>query len=203
MISAVVPRMAALFAHEKWTRLVSAAQHWLRFACVIIALRRHAQRPQLPPCNGLSHDEVVAPQQIDVFVTKGREPRHIRVLVCQVDDGTPDRMTELACFNLATPDIATLHPETALDALEATTQEIGTTILRRLLHAQWDEMDAALVARHCAQVAPAVAHQDGQETVTVASRFGLCYTWRGRSALIRAPRGTPCRATLCSRPTGG
>jgi len=75
--------------------------------------------------------------------------RHIRVPICQVDDGTPDRMTELACFDLATPDIATLHPETALDALEATTQEIGTTILRRLLHARWDEMDAALVARHC------------------------------------------------------
>jgi len=63
--------------------------------------------------------------------------RHIRVLVCQVDDGTPDVMTELACFDLPAPDVATLHPEAALDALEATTQEIGTAILRRLLHAQW------------------------------------------------------------------
>ncbi len=82
--------------------------------------------------------------------------RHIRALVCQVEDGTPDHMTELACFDLATPDIATLHSETALDALEATTQETGNAILRRLLHAQWDQIDAALVARHCAQVAPAV-----------------------------------------------
>ncbi len=69
--------------------------------------------------------------------------RHIRVLICQVDDGAPDLMSELACFDLTTPTVATLQPETALDALEATTQEIGTTILRRLLHAQWAEVDAA------------------------------------------------------------
>ncbi len=74
--------------------------------------------------------------------------RHIRVLICHVDDSTPDLMTELACFDLATPNVATLQPETALDALETTTQEIGTTILRRLLHAQWDQIDAALVAQH-------------------------------------------------------
>jgi len=104
--------------------------------------------------------------------------RHVRVLICQVDDGTPDIMNELACFDLATPDVASLQPETALDVLEATTQETGTAILRRLLHAQWDQIDAALVARHCAQVAPAVVHQDGQETVTVASRFGLLHLAR-------------------------
>ncbi len=104
--------------------------------------------------------------------------RHIRVLICQVDAGTPDLMSELACFDLATPDMATQQPETALDAVEATTQETGNAILRRLLHAQWDQIDAALVARHCAQVAPAVVHQDGQETVTVASRFGLLHLRR-------------------------
>jgi len=80
--------------------------------------------------------------------------RHIRVLICQVDDGTPDLMSELACFDLATPDVA------------------------RLLHAQWAEIDAALVARHCAQVAPAVVQHDGQEPVTVASRFGLLHLAR-------------------------
>ncbi len=104
--------------------------------------------------------------------------RSIRVLICQVDDGTPDLMNDLACFDLATPDVAALQPETALDALEATTQEIGMTILRRLLHAQWDEIDAALVAQHCARVAPTRVQQDGQETVTVASRFGLLHLAR-------------------------
>ncbi len=104
--------------------------------------------------------------------------RHVRVLVCQVDDCTPDLMNELACFDLATPDGAALQPETTLDALETTTQEIGTAILRHLLHAQWAEIDAALVAQHCAQVAPARIQQDGQETVTVASRFGLLHLAR-------------------------
>ena len=61
------------------------------------------------------------------------------MLVCQGDDGAPDRMSDLACFDLATPDVASLHPETSLDALEAVTQETGTAILRRMLHAQWDE----------------------------------------------------------------
>ena len=104
--------------------------------------------------------------------------RHIRVLICQGDDGTPDVMAELACCDLPTPDVTTLHPETALDALEATTQDTGMTILRRLLHAQWDEIDAALVAQHCAQRAPAVVQLDGHETVTVASRFGLLHLAR-------------------------
>ncbi len=105
--------------------------------------------------------------------------RHVRVLICQVDDGAPDLMNELACFDVATPTVvASLQPETALDVLEATTQEIGTTILRRLLHAQWDEIDAALVAQHCVQVAPARVHQDGQETVTVTTRCGLLHLVR-------------------------
>jgi len=104
--------------------------------------------------------------------------RHTRVLICQIDDARPDLMTEVACFDLATPDVATLQPETALDALEARTQETGQAILRRLLHAQWDEIDAALVARHCAHVAPAVVQHDGQETVTVASRCGLLHLSR-------------------------
>lgn len=53
-------------------------------------------------------------------------------------------------MRLAMPDVAALQPATALDTLEATTQEIGTTILRCLLYAQWEESDAVLVAL-CAQ----------------------------------------------------
>ncbi len=32
--------------------------------------------------------------------------RHTRVLICQIDDALPDLMTEVACFDLATPDVA-------------------------------------------------------------------------------------------------
>ena len=40
---------------------------------------------------------------------------HIRVLVCEVDDATPDTMRELAAFDLPPSDISTLQPETVLD----------------------------------------------------------------------------------------
>jgi hypothetical protein len=72
----------------------------------------------------------------------------IRVLICRVDDPTSDQMTELAAFDLPAVDITALQPDTALDELETTTQITGNTILRRLLQAQWDTIDAALVEQH-------------------------------------------------------
>ncbi len=74
--------------------------------------------------------------------------RHIRVLVCEVDDATPDTMRELAAFDLPAKDIGTLQPETALDELETTTHETGNAILRRTLQAQWDLIDAELTEQH-------------------------------------------------------
>jgi hypothetical protein len=73
---------------------------------------------------------------------------HIRVLICRVDDPASDQMTELAAFDLPTTDVSTLQPETALDALETTTQETGTAILRRTLQAQWDLIDTELTEQH-------------------------------------------------------
>ncbi len=77
---------------------------------------------------------------------------HIRVLICRVDDPASDQMTERAAFDLPATDVATLQPETALDALETTTQETGTAILRRtgcpLGEAQWDLIDADLTEQH-------------------------------------------------------
>ena len=74
--------------------------------------------------------------------------RHIRVLVCEVDDATPDTMRELAAFDLPPTDVTALQPETALDELETTTQETGNAILRRTLQAQWDLIDAELTDKH-------------------------------------------------------
>ena len=71
--------------------------------------------------------------------------RRIRVLICSVDEELPDELTELAAFDLPTPDVTTLRPEAALDDLETTTQETGNAILRRLLQATGD--DDALVGR--------------------------------------------------------
>ncbi len=80
--------------------------------------------------------------------------RHIRVLVCSVEDTAPDEMTELACFDLPATDITALQPETALDTLESTTHETGNAILRRMLQAQWETIDAQLTAHHRQRFSP-------------------------------------------------
>ena len=80
--------------------------------------------------------------------------RHIQVLVCEVDDATPDTMRELAAFDLPAMAIGTLQPETALDELESTTHETGNAILRRTLQAQWDLIDAELTDTHRQSFSP-------------------------------------------------
>jgi len=95
---------------------------------------------------------------------------HIRVLICRVDDPTTDHMTELAAFDLPTPDVATLEPTTTLDDLETVTQQTGNAILRQVLQAQWELIDAALVAQHRQYCIPQPVAADGHEPVSVASR---------------------------------
>jgi hypothetical protein len=79
---------------------------------------------------------------------------HIRVLICRVDEQNDDAMTELACFDLAEVDVAGLEPETALDDLEASTQEVGYAILRRLLQAQWEAIDENLAEEYRQRFSP-------------------------------------------------
>jgi hypothetical protein len=68
----------------------------------------------------------------------------IRILVVKVDDDNPDKMAELASFDMPEMDLDTLKPETALDDLEASTYEIGTAALKKVLQARWEEMDKQL-----------------------------------------------------------
>ena len=82
--------------------------------------------------------------------------RRIRVVICEMDDQTPDTMTELAMFDLPTVDSATLAPETALDDLERTTYETGNAILRRTLQARWGLVDAALADQYRQRLSPPV-----------------------------------------------
>ena len=72
---------------------------------------------------------------------------HIRVLICRVEDQSPDQMTELAHVDLPEIDVSALQPETTLDDLEASTQKTGAAILQRLLQAQWEEVDAELTQK--------------------------------------------------------
>jgi hypothetical protein len=85
----------------------------------------------------------------------------IRILVCKVDDDNPDAMSELACFDMPEADIDTLKPETALDDLEASTYEIGTAALRRILQARWEEIDKQL-AQKSRQAFPPSQRQSGR-----------------------------------------
>jgi len=72
----------------------------------------------------------------------------IRILVCKVDDDNPEAMSELASFDMPELDLDTLKPDTALDDLEASTYEIGTAALRRVLQARWEEIDAQLADKY-------------------------------------------------------
>ncbi len=74
--------------------------------------------------------------------------RHIRVVVCEVDDQTPDAMRQLAAFDLPPANVAALQPKTTLDDLEQTTHDVGNVILRRVLQAQWDTIDAEMTDQH-------------------------------------------------------
>ncbi len=80
--------------------------------------------------------------------------RHIRVLICSVDEQTPDEMTELAAFDLPAADVTTLPPAPTLDDLDATTHATGTAILRRVLQAQWEVLDAELANQHRQRFSP-------------------------------------------------
>jgi hypothetical protein len=79
---------------------------------------------------------------------------HIRVLICRVDDPDADQMTELAAFDLPTANITALQPETALDDLETTTHDTGNAILRRVLQAQWDTLDAQVTEQYRQRFSP-------------------------------------------------
>jgi hypothetical protein len=89
--------------------------------------------------------------------------RRIRVVICEVDDQTPDTMTELATFDLPSLDVATLAPETALDDLEQTTYDTGNAIVRRTLQARWDLVDAALAKQYRQRFSPSAPRRRARD----------------------------------------
>lgn len=69
---------------------------------------------------------------------------HFRLLLCRVEEENPDRMTEIAAFDLPKTNLSQMPPETALDRLEQQTFENGNALLRQLFQAQWEEVDTCL-----------------------------------------------------------
>jgi len=80
--------------------------------------------------------------------------RHIRVLICRVDDPDADQITEPAAFDLPTATRTALPPAPALDALETTTRATGNASLRRVLHAHWDPLAAQLTEQSRQRFSP-------------------------------------------------
>ena len=80
----------------------------------------------------------------------------IRILVVKVEDDNPDAMSELASFEMPEADLDTLKAETCLDDLEASTFEIGTAALRRVLQARWEEIDKQLADKSRPSFSPSV-----------------------------------------------
>ncbi len=78
--------------------------------------------------------------------------RHIRVAVSQVDE--EGHSTALSQVDFPTDDVSELRPETLFDNLEATTQEAGNVVLRQVLQARWDTIDATVTERYRHRVSP-------------------------------------------------
>ena len=78
-------------------------------------------------------------------------------------------MRELAAFDLPPAELAALQPETALDEREQTTFDTGTAVLRRVLQAQWETIDAQLPEQYRQRFPPHALTADGHAPVTVAS----------------------------------
>ena len=79
---------------------------------------------------------------------------HLRVLICRVDDEDLGKMTELASFDVPEADVGQLKAETALDELEATSGKVGHAVVRHLLEAQWEKIDAKLVEEYRQSFSP-------------------------------------------------
>jgi hypothetical protein len=84
---------------------------------------------------------------------------HLRVLICRVEEQTSEVMSEVARFDLPEVDVQALAPTTALDDLEAQTQQTGNAILRELLQSQWEEIDATLTDQYRQRFSPSSPHR--------------------------------------------
>ena len=85
----------------------------------------------------------------------------LRHVLCRIDDSATDQLTELASFDLPAP-----------DELEATVQVAGNAMLRRLLQAALEELDAEVAARYRQQKPAGSVRADGLSPLNVVSRFG-------------------------------
>lgn len=73
--------------------------------------------------------------------------KHLSVVLCEVDDLEPDKMLELAFIDVPSIQVDTLCPQTAVDIIEQQTFEVGNSLLRKLMQAQWEQVDTQLTQK--------------------------------------------------------
>ena len=72
---------------------------------------------------------------------------HLYILICRREEADPpEQLTELHRLELPAMDVEQLTPETALDQLEAGAWATGQEVIRRLIQAQWQQVDAQVAA---------------------------------------------------------
>ena len=69
---------------------------------------------------------------------------HLRLLLCRVEDGQPDKTTQIAAVDLPEARLEDFTKETCLDLLEDRTLHAGHAMMRPLFRAQWNEVDTLL-----------------------------------------------------------
>jgi hypothetical protein len=72
---------------------------------------------------------------------------HLRVLLCRVEDEEPDKMAELASFDVPNLSVDAFCPQTTVDTLEQQTFEVGNSLLKTLMQVQWEQIDTQLTQR--------------------------------------------------------
>jgi len=79
---------------------------------------------------------------------------HLQVVIYEVDDEHSEERRELSRFDIPEVDPEAVSPETTLDELEASTQEIGNAILRAVLVHRREALDGRLAESYRRHFSP-------------------------------------------------
>lgn len=70
--------------------------------------------------------------------------KKLQILICEVDSEDTKHLREIARYDVEGKEVGELERATALDELEGRTERIGQAVKRKLLEAQWQQIDEKL-----------------------------------------------------------
>ena len=80
--------------------------------------------------------------------------KKLQVVICEVDSEDANHLREIARYDVEGKEIGKLEKATALDELEGSTERIGQAVKRKLLEAQWQQIDEKLAAAYGERFSP-------------------------------------------------